>query len=44
MKIHEYQAKELLRRYGISVPEGEAVFEVERPEGNADLEPIEIVA
>ncbi len=30
MKIHEYQAKELLRRYGISVPEGEAVFEVER--------------
>jgi succinyl-CoA synthetase beta subunit len=22
MKIHEYQAKELLRKYGITVPEG----------------------
>ncbi|MCP4676021.1 MAG: ADP-forming succinate--CoA ligase subunit beta [Deltaproteobacteria bacterium] len=30
MKIHEYQAKELLGRYGIPVPKGEAVFEVEQ--------------
>ncbi len=29
MKIHEYQAKEILRRYGVSVPEGQmaATFE-----------------
>jgi succinyl-CoA synthetase beta subunit len=30
MKIHEYQAKELFRRYGIPVPEGEVAFEVDR--------------
>jgi len=29
MKIHEYQAKEILRRYGVSVPEGIACFSVE---------------
>jgi len=29
MKIHEYQAKELFRRYGIPVPAGEAAFRVE---------------
>ena len=26
MKIHEYQAKQIFRRYGIPVPEGEATF------------------
>ena len=26
MKIHEYQAKELLRKYGIPVPEGGVAF------------------
>ncbi len=29
MKIHEYQAKELFRRYGIPVPAGEVAFRVE---------------
>src|SRR6188472_1845448 len=26
MKIHEYQAKAILARYGVPVPEGEVVF------------------
>jgi len=30
MKVHEYQAKELFRRYGIPVPHGEVAFDVER--------------
>ena len=29
MNIHEYQAKELLRRYGVSVPRGFAAFRVD---------------
>ncbi len=29
MKIHEYQAKQVFRRYGIPVPEGEPAFKVE---------------
>ena len=29
MKIHEYQAKEILRRYGVPVPEGEMVTSLE---------------
>ena len=29
MKIHEYQAKNLLRNYGVSVPEGYPAFSVE---------------
>jgi succinyl-CoA synthetase beta subunit len=29
MKIHEYQAKELFRKYNVPVPEGEPVFSVE---------------
>lgn len=28
MKIHEYQAKEILRRYGVAVPEGKACFQL----------------
>ncbi|MCC6161096.1 MAG: acetate--CoA ligase family protein, partial [Nitrosomonas sp.] len=28
MKIHEYQAKEILRRYGVNVPAGIACFSV----------------
>ena len=28
MKIHEYQAKQLFRRYGVAVPEGEAAVDV----------------
>ena len=29
MNIHEHQAKELLRRYGVAVPEGTACFSVD---------------
>src|SRR5207249_1082486 len=29
MNIHEHQAKELLRRYGVAVPDGEACFTVD---------------
>ena len=32
MNIHEYQAKELLRRYGVNVPRGGAAFTVEEAE------------
>jgi len=28
MKIHEYQAKELLRKYGVATPRGSACFSV----------------
>ena len=28
MKIHEYQGKELLKRYGVAVPVGRAVLDV----------------
>ena len=30
MKIHEYQAKQLFRKYGIPVPEGEPAFDANR--------------
>ncbi|MGI4854827.1 MAG: ATP-grasp domain-containing protein, partial [Janthinobacterium lividum] len=30
MKIHEYQAKEILRKYGVPVPEGEMVTTLEQ--------------
>ncbi len=30
MKIHEYQAKELFRQYNVPVPEGKAVFSVDK--------------
>lgn len=29
MKIHEYQAKTILKRFGVSIPEGKAVFSAE---------------
>src|SRR5881396_3834614 len=29
MKIHEYQAKEILRKYGVATPRGVACFSVE---------------
>ncbi|MCW5627137.1 MAG: succinyl-CoA synthetase subunit beta, partial [Burkholderiales bacterium] len=29
MKIHEYQAKEILRAYGVSTPRGIPVFSVD---------------
>ena len=28
MNIHEYQAKQLLKKFGVPVPEGVAIFEV----------------
>ena len=30
MNIHEYQAKELLRQYGVPTPDGIAAFSVAR--------------
>lgn len=30
MKIHEYQAKEILRKYGVPVPEGKACFQLQQ--------------
>ncbi len=35
MKIHEYQAKEILSRYGVAVPKGEAVYSKEEAEAVA---------
>lgn len=35
MKLHEYQAKELLKKYGVPVPEGRVAFEVEEAVGIA---------
>jgi len=32
MKIHEYQAKEILRRYGVPVPDGAMATTVEEAE------------
>jgi succinyl-CoA synthetase beta subunit len=32
MKIHEYQAKVILRKYGVSVPDGETVTTLEEAE------------
>ena len=29
MNIHEHQRKDLLRRYGVAVPEGQACFTVD---------------
>ena len=32
MNIHEYQAKEVLRGFGVPVPKGKAAFSVEEAE------------
>src|SRR5437870_202079 len=32
MKIHEYQAKEILRKYGVAVPEGELAVTLDEAE------------
>jgi phosphoribosylamine-glycine ligase len=32
MKIHEYQAKEILRKYGVAVPDGETATTLEEAE------------
>ena len=31
MKIHEYQGKEILRKYGVAVPRGIPCFPLTRP-------------
>src|SRR2546422_7902333 len=36
MKIHEYQAKAILARYGVPVPSGEAVFNAAGARGVAE--------
>ena len=36
MKIHEYQAKAILSRYGVPVPSGEAVFKASDAKGVAE--------
>ncbi|MDR1285280.1 MAG: ADP-forming succinate--CoA ligase subunit beta [Campylobacteraceae bacterium] len=36
MNIHEYQAKEILRRYGVHTPRGEVAFNVDEAERNAE--------
>jgi len=36
MKIHEYQGKEILKRYGVAVPRGVACFSVEEAMNAAD--------
>ena len=30
MNIHEYQGKEILRKYGVSVPNGKVAFTVKK--------------
>ncbi len=35
MNIHEYQAKEILRKYGVAVPRGKVAFSVEEAEAAA---------
>lgn len=35
MKIHEYQGKEILRKYGVAVPRGEVAFTVDQAVENA---------
>jgi succinyl-CoA synthetase beta subunit len=37
MKIHEYQAKVILRKYGVSVPDGETVTTLEEAETAAKI-------
>ncbi|HMK39276.1 MAG TPA: ATP-grasp domain-containing protein, partial [Bacteroidota bacterium] len=29
MKVHEYQAKEILKKFGVAVPSGKVAFSVE---------------
>jgi len=36
MKIHEYQGKEILKRYGVAVPRGMACFSVDEAIAAAD--------
>ena len=42
MKIHEYQAKEILRKYNIPLPQGNVAFSVEEALNIAKKFPSEI--
>ena len=35
MKIHEYQAKAILARYGVAIPRGEVAYRKEEARGTA---------
>ena len=37
MNIHEYQAKEILKKFGANVPNGVAIFSLEEIESKAKL-------
>ncbi|HXF26442.1 MAG TPA: ATP-grasp domain-containing protein, partial [Bryobacteraceae bacterium] len=37
MKIHEYQAKALLARYGVPVPRGEVAYNLDEAEAAAKM-------
>ena len=36
MKIHEYQAKQVLARYGVTVPRGEVITKADEARGVAE--------
>ena len=38
MKVHEYQAKEILARYGVAVPRGEVITEARAGQGRSPNE------
>ncbi|MBN1406419.1 MAG: succinate--CoA ligase subunit beta, partial [Calditrichaceae bacterium] len=42
MKIHEYQAKQILKRYSVPVPEGSVAFSVAEAEKVAKTLPTEV--
>nr|MBC8392249.1 acetate--CoA ligase family protein [Deltaproteobacteria bacterium] len=47
MKIHEYQAKELFKKYGITIPSGDVAFspdEAERIAGDLGKFPVVVKA
>ncbi len=43
MKIHEYQAKEILKKYGVPVPEGRLVLTPEEAQKAAEEYPLCVV-
>ena len=41
MKIHEYQAKEILRKHGVATPRGIACFSVDEAVAAAQIEALD---
>ena len=37
MNIHEYQAKEIMRKFGISVPKGVPIFDINEVENKSKI-------